>query len=230
MDQRQAGFTLVEVVLGAAIATFVLFVALGFTHNLIGTAARVNAHVQGDIAVERLAERLSAEAASAWAVYVPATDVLDNANADGHEIAFFSEDGAHRSYAWAYLYDASSETVTRYSYGPAVTPTPGEKIGPITSFQATATDIENLGDPLFAAATAPAVHYTYATMNGAVGGNAIVSLHLAATGAHRIEELASATAPTSFTVIINYTPPPPPAPSATPLPLPMPTLSPSPPP
>lgn len=230
MSPRQHGFTLIDIVVGAAIAAFFLFTVLAVSRELVGAAARADSHVQDAANADRLTERLSAEAASAWAVYVPANDAFGNPNADGHEVAFFSEDGAHRPYTWAYHFDTASHDLTRVALVPGSAPLPGERIGAFASFTASARDVTSLGDPLFARATAPVVHYAFAAMPGAVGGNGVVTLHVTTQQVDRTVSLASATAPTTFTIVVHYTPSPPQAPTPTPAPLPVATLTPTPPP
>ncbi len=219
--ESQAGFTLVELVVAAAIAAVVIGSLVTFASRLTQATSALGTRVQSQSAAERLMERLTAEAASAWAVYVPATDVNGHANSDGHELDFFSEDGAHRPYSWAYVFDTTQRRITRYAFAAGTAPTAGEVIGPIDAFTATALSVAQLpaADPLFAGATATPVTYGFDASPSAVGGNALVQLQIIASGVHRNELLASATAPTTFTVIVNYTPSP--APVATPTPVPL---------
>ena len=226
----QAGFTLIELVVGATMGAVITMAALFAVRHLGIAAARADARVREGAAVDRLSERLEAEAASAWAVYVPANDAYGAPNADGHEVAFFTQDGAHRSYAWAYDFDAASGTVTRSSLVPGGAPIAGERFGPFDAFTAAFTDAVSLADPLFAQASAPSVRYAFASMPGAIGGNGIVTLRIASATIARTALLASATAPTTFTVVVPYTPGPPASPTPTPTPLPQATLSPTPPP
>ena len=86
----QAGFTLIELAVGAAIAAVITLAALVAVRQFGIAAAHADARVRDGAAVDRLSERLEAEAAGAWAVYVPASDAYGNANADGHEVAFFT--------------------------------------------------------------------------------------------------------------------------------------------
>jgi type II secretory pathway pseudopilin PulG len=192
--ERERGFTLVEYVIGAAIASVMLLLAVAFSS--------LDVRVQSSSAAERLAERLETEAASAWAVYAPGPSEVD----------FFSEDGSHRAYTWSYAYDAATKMVARSS---------GERFGPFDSFSVTAVSVAQLGaiDPLFSGARATPVTYRYAASAQAIGGNALVDVHVAGSGVDRTMLLASATAPTTFTVVVNYTPSPAPVPTATPTPL-----------
>ena len=222
MRESQAGFTLVELVIGAAVAAVVIGALVLFASRLTQTTVALDSRVQSQSAAERLMERLPTEAASAWAVYVPASDVNGNANTDGHEIDFFSEDGSHRPYSWAYTFDAAQKQVTRYAVASGAPASPGEVIAPIDTFAAASISVAQLGtiDPLFAGATATPVTYTFDASSSAIGGNALVRLRIGASGVDRSELLASGTAPTTFTVVVNYTPSPTPVVTPTPTPIP----------
>jgi type II secretory pathway pseudopilin PulG len=222
-DER--GFTLIETVVGAAIAAFVVWGLVAATDRYATASALLNARLNAQASADRLLERMSAEAASSWAVFVPQNDVLGNANADGHELDFFTEDASHRAYAWAYLYDAGSKNLTRYAYAPNAAPVAGDLVGTFDAFSAQSIDVWALGDsssvaydPLFAHSAASIVHYTFAAMPGAVGGNPLVRVHLVGSGVDVTEMLASGTAPTKFTVTIPYTPSPAAQATATPIP------------
>ena len=221
MRERQAGFTLVETLIGAAVAAIVIGGLVVLASRLTQTTSALGTRVQSQSAVERLLERLSAEAASAWAVYVPADDINGNANADGHEVDFFSEDGSHRPFAWAYSFDATHKRITRYAFAPGGAASAGETIQPVDAFTATSVAITQVGtiDPLFRGSVAQPVAYAFGASPDAVGGNALVQLQIIASGVDRNELLASATAPTTFTVIVNYTPSPTPVVTATPTPM-----------
>ncbi len=220
--ESQAGFTLVELVIGAAIAAVAIGGLVVFASRLTQTTSALGTRVQSQSAVERFMERVAAEAASAWAVYVPLTDVNGNANADGHEIDFFTEDGSHRPYSWAYTFDAAQKRVTRYAFAPGSPPSAGEVLAPIDAFGASTVAVTQLGtiDPLFAGTTATPVTYAFDASPSAIGGNALIRLQIHASGVDRSELLASGSAPTTFTVIVKYTPSPTPIVTPTPTPIP----------
>jgi hypothetical protein len=222
---NEGGFTLIETVIGAAIAAFVIWGLLAAADRYATASEMLNARLRSQASADRLIERITSEAASSWAVFVPQNDVLGNGNADGHELDFFTEDASHRTYAWAYLYDTKSKNLTRYAYAPNATPAAGEVAGPFDTFSAQSVDVTSLADPssaaydaLFAHSAAPVVHYTFAAMPSAIGGNPLVYLHVAGNGVDRTETIASGTAPTTFTVAIPYTPSPPAQATATPAP------------
>lgn len=221
----QAGFTLIEVVVGAAIGAVLLWCVLTFANRTIFGEEALGERLQASAGAAHALERMSSEAASALAVYVPASDAFGNANGDGHEIDFFTRDASHRPFAWAYDFNASSRTLTRYGLGGSA-PAAGETISGIDAFSATPATVNDLDnasspayDPLFAGANAIDVPYAFTDMPGAIGGNRLVVLQITASGVERRETLASPDAPTSFTVVVTYTPSPAPVVTATPAPL-----------
>jgi prepilin-type N-terminal cleavage/methylation domain-containing protein len=218
--ERQAGFTLIETLIGAAIAVVIVWGLLVFADRLVFWAAAGNERVNAVADADRLVERMSSEAASSWAVWVPATDALGASNADGHEVDFFTEDGAHRVYIWGYNFNPTTGTITRYALDPDNAPSAGDTLGAIDAFSASALSVSELGayDPLFGGASATDVPFTFAAMPGAIGGNRLVVVQITASGVNRSVLLASADAPTAFTVVVTYTPSPAPIVTATPVP------------
>jgi Tfp pilus assembly protein PilV len=218
--KREAGFTLIETVVAAAIGVVVLWATLVFADRMVLWSASANQRVGAVAAADRLIERMSSEASSAMAVYVPAIDALGASNSDGHEVDFFTEDGAHRTYSWAYNFAGGTRTITRYALNPGSAATAGDTLTDIDSFSASALTVGQLGsyDPLFAGASASDVPYTFAAMPGAIGGNRLVAVQITASGVDRSVLLASADAPTAFTVVVTYTASPAPVATATPVP------------
>jgi hypothetical protein len=217
---------LAEVLAGALIGAILLWAVLAFADRAIASGQGLNARMQASTGAAHLVERLGSEASSALAVYVPASDVFGNGNADGHEVDFYAQDGSHRPYLWAYTYDASASSVTCYAIAIGSAPIAGEVVSGIDAFTATAVvanDLSNAAsnayDPLFAGANAPDVPYAFPGELAATGGNRLVALSLRASGVNRRIMLASADAPTAFTVVVTYTPSPAPAITATPAPL-----------
>jgi type II secretory pathway pseudopilin PulG len=225
---RQAGFTLIETLLGAALAATMLWALVAMVDRLVASAGAANLRVNASANAARLSERLSSEAASSLAVYVPATDALGQSNSDGHEVDFFTQDGAHRSYAWTYTFNSSTRTLTRYTLTGSGAPIAGDSLADIDTFSATAASVSELAtpsspayDPLFAAANATDVPYSFAAMPSAVGGNRLVVVQIVASGVNRSVLLSSEDAPTTFTVVVDYTPSPAPVvtPTLTPVPM-----------
>jgi prepilin-type N-terminal cleavage/methylation domain-containing protein len=226
MVRMQAGFTLIEILVGAAIGVVLLWGVLAMADRTIGAAQALDQRLQATAGTAHLAERLESDASSALAIYVPATDVFGNANADGHEADFYSEDASHRPYAWAYTFDANARTITRYAIAPGSPPAAGEAVAQIDGFTATPATVADLAnaaspayDPLFANAHASDVPYAFPAMPQAVGGNRLVALQFTASGVNRRILLASPDTPTAFTVVVTYTPSPTPIITPTPSPL-----------
>jgi prepilin-type N-terminal cleavage/methylation domain-containing protein len=214
--ERQAGFTLIETLVGAAIAAVMLWGLVAMADRLVAAAAAANARVVAGANAGRLVERLSSEAASSLAVYVAATDVLGQSNSDGHELDFYTQDGAHRSYAWTYTFDRVAQTLTHYALTGGA-PIAGDTLNDIDSFSATAATVTQLSMP-----SSPAYDPLFAGTNAAdVPGNRLVVVQLVASGVDRSVVLATQDAPTAFTVVVNYTPSPPPVVTPTPSPVPM---------
>ncbi|HEY1656062.1 MAG TPA: prepilin-type N-terminal cleavage/methylation domain-containing protein [Candidatus Tumulicola sp.] len=213
--RAQRGFTLLELLVASAIAFVVGWQLLGFAHALVLGTARLDERLRGRSAADRLKERLASDAATAWSVFVPRNDVDGSRNADGHELDFVTEDAGHRVYWWAYDYSASAKRVTAYAYVPGGTPTAGETFEGIDSFVARRHSIADLSepkseayDPLFAGVAVTPVDVPYGWNAEATGGNQLVRVRLTAPGLKREALLASGTAPSRFTVVVDYTPPP----------------------
>ena len=212
---RQRGFSLIEVLVCSAVAFFLGWVLLAIASEVSSGASRLAQLENARTATDRLADRLEADAASAWSAFVPPVDVNGAGNADGHEIDFVTEDGAHRQFWWAYLFDATASRATQYAYSPGGAQQAGASFDGITLMRAKAYDVTSLFDassaiydPLFANSTASAVDFDYGWNPHALGGNRIVRLRLQAPGVDRELILTSATAPTHYTVLLDYTPPP----------------------
>jgi hypothetical protein len=170
---------------------------------------------------------MTSEASSALAVYVPSSDVSGNSNSDGHEVDYYAQDASHRPYVWTYTYSAAAQTLTRYSVVPGASPAAGESVSNIDGFSVQTQPASALSnpaspvyDPLFPGTHATDVLYPFPPNAAALGGNGLVVLQITASGVNERAFLASADAPTQFTVTIVYTPSPVPVATATPSPIP----------
>lgn len=213
--ESQRGFSLVEVVVASAIALTIGALLVWLTHATVLAAAHLDRRLSARSAVDRLAERMAADASSAWSIFVPARDVLGNGNADGHEVDFVSEDASHRSYWWAYDYDARASQVTVYAYAPGTPPSAGDVYTGIDAYSSETHALTDLAvsssdvyDALFASDTLTPVDVPFEWGGNAAGGNHLVRVHVSAEGIDRTMLLATGTAPTHFTVVVDYTPPP----------------------
>ncbi len=220
MERDESGFTLVETLIAAAIGVLLLVGLVLMVNRFVASVASLNSRLTAQTAADHVIERITSDAQSAWAVYVPVADAIGNSNADGHEVDFFSQDGSHRPFTWGYRYDAQAKHVSRYLLSGAG-PTVDEDLGAFDAFSATMVSAASLGasDALFAQSTIRSVTAGFDASQSAVGGNGFVRIDLAASGANRSELLASGSAPTTFTVVVRYTSSP--APIVTPSPPPI---------
>jgi hypothetical protein len=178
---------LAETLAAAAVAAMLLWGLLAMADRLAAWSAAATLRAQAGANAGRLIERLASEAVSAESIAAP----------NATEIAFTSQDGAHRTYAWSYTFDAAAKTVTRST---------GEVYTGIDALTA-ASAVPN-ADPLFAGASVANVSATQ-----------MVDVQIEASGVSRDVLLASGDAPTSFTVVAQYTPSPTPVVTPTPVPL-----------
>ncbi|HKE35802.1 MAG TPA: hypothetical protein VKB39_00120 [Candidatus Baltobacteraceae bacterium] len=204
-----------EVLIAAAMAFTIGAVLVWLAHATVLAAGHLDRRVRARGSTDRLAERLTADASSAWSIFVPARDVLGNTNADGHEVDFADEDASHRSYWWAYDFDAHASQVTVYAYAPGTPPSAGDVYDGINVFSSETHAITDLANPvsdvydvLFAGDALSAVDVPFEWGGNATGGNHLVRIRIAAEGIDRTQLLATATAPTHFTVVVDYTPAP----------------------
>ncbi len=207
----QRGFSLVEILIAAGISVMLAAILVVVAHAFAGWSQRASATGNAQAALDRLDERLETESAGSWSVFVPATDVLGASNADGHELDIATEDALRRPSFRAYCYDAASATLTEYVYGtPGSTPiATGDVTTRVTAFAAINGNASDLAGPLFANATI--VDAEVPLQLGrveAVGGNRLTQVRVAIGGFVRDLVLASATAPTGYTVVLRYTPAP----------------------
>jgi prepilin-type N-terminal cleavage/methylation domain-containing protein len=214
--KAQRGFTLLEMLVAAAIGSILGALLVWLVHATAFSSAHLDARLAARSAVERLAERLRSDAASAWTVFVPAQDVFGANNADGHELDFASQDAARQTHWWAYAFNAAARQVTVYAYAPGGAPSAGDVYDGITGFTAQTHPISDVAnpastiyDPLFAGAAAAPIDVDFGWSALAVGGNHLVRADVSAAGIDRRVLLASGTAPTHFTIVVTYTPPPP---------------------
>ena len=207
---------LIEVLVAAAIAFVLTWLLVRLASETIFAASHLNARLDARSATDRLAERLESDAAGAWSIFVPATDVF-GATTPTHTNST-SQRKMRRTTRiwWAYGYAPASQRVTVYAYTPGSAPIPGDVFDGITGFGAESHPVADLSDPrsdvydaLFAGTTVTPVDFDFGWSNAlANGGNRLTRVQLEATGVDRTLLLSSATAPTHFTVVVEYTPPP----------------------
>ncbi|MDQ2992758.1 MAG: prepilin-type N-terminal cleavage/methylation domain-containing protein [Candidatus Eremiobacteraeota bacterium] len=210
MDSER-GFSLVEVLIAAGISVMLAAMLVVVAHAFIGWSHRASASGNAQAGFDRLEEPFTTESAGAWSVFVPATDVLGMSNADGHELDIATEDALRRPSFRASRYDAGAATLSEYVYGaPSDTPiATGDVTTGVTAFSAINGSASTLAGPLFANATiADADVPLQLGSPEAIGGNRLTQIRVLIGTFEREMTLASATAPTSYTVVLRYTPAP----------------------
>ena len=180
---------------------------------LVGGAARYGAS-RGQLA--ELALRWQREAASAWALFTPAQDVLglpDCAGTTCREVDFFSRDPAGTAHFWAWRFDPAAQTLQRYTYADASDPgatlaASGPPLHGITAFSARRV--------LASALLIPALHGYVAKdvrLNlgypGVDGGNALTALDVANSAERLLREYLPAATPSGFDIVVGTFSPPP---------------------
>jgi len=215
-NASQHGFTLVDLLIGTAIAVMLGALLVALARAFAGWSALAASTVDAQATLDRLNDRWNASAAGAWAVFVPPDDVFGRANADGHEFDFATQDDQRRPSYRAYLYDAASRRVSEYVYGaPGAAPIAGDVSENVVAFDAHTQPLSTLQragdpfyDPLFSKSTIVDADVPVGLGPAAFGGNRVTRVHITVGRVERTIMLASGTAPSSFTVILTYTPPP----------------------
>ncbi|MFN2450050.1 MAG: type II secretion system protein J [Candidatus Baltobacteraceae bacterium] len=219
----QRGFTLLEMLVAAAITVVTAFFCLQFATAALHTLLLTQTRFTQAAAIDALADRWQAEEDSAWAIFTPPNDVNGNANADGHELDFFTRDAKQRNSFWAYDFDAPAKTLRKYLYAmPGGRPVLDQSYAGITSFYAHTYPLSALSDsssklysPAFAGASLQdgGVQFFPSTQPWIVGGNQITYVHVETAANVREMHLSTQTAPSGYIVVLNYTPAPSPSPS-----------------
>jgi type II secretory pathway pseudopilin PulG len=209
----ERGFTLIEVLFAAAgfvVLTVGLVMLFG---GFVQGAAKQSAQQGASEAAFRVVANLERDAQTAIAIFIPANDVLGNANADGHEVDFYTKDATRTAFFAAYRFDAAALTITRYTYAQPGSPaTAGGSPIPATSFSATrllASALAN--DP----AVAPLLGgYTPQDISlqvgytGVTAGNALVSVTVVTSAKNLTVRLLPGVLPAAFTIVGTSTPTP----------------------
>jgi len=198
----------------------VLLIAVGdAVSRTLHVAAMSNARAGATRTVSELGIRLSEEARSASAVFVPVTDVFGAANGgdQAHEVDFFRRLSAGGDTYVAYHFDANSGIIDRIEYSltaGVVSMTHTDQVAagmisfaPVRAPAGTMTDVVD-------AAQVSDVSILYGT-SGVVGGNDIVTVTMLASPSDGLAHdpvqvrLVSRAAPTLLSVLVPARPPPP---------------------
>ncbi|HET9342715.1 MAG TPA: hypothetical protein VFO25_07370 [Candidatus Eremiobacteraceae bacterium] len=222
-------YSLLEVLLTVSLLGMLLFaIAYAVTHALATTALDVGRNGIARSADE-LAGRLSSEARSSTAVFVPSSDVYGRPNDDpngGHEVDFFRKASDGTATFVAYRYDQASGEVDRFEYNP-ITGGPPNILNQdvvateVSAFAATFHEASSVPG-IVGGANAKPVHIYYGSASWS-GGNGIVTVSVTAGASGGLQQhldvhLASRAAPTDVLVLVAPgSPPPSPSPSSSPI-------------
>lgn len=222
-------YSLLEVLLTVSLLGMLLFaIAYAVTHALATTALDVGRNGIARSADE-LAGRLSSEARSSTAVFIPSSDVYGRPNNDpqgGHEVDFFRKASDGTATFVAYRYDQNSGEVDRFEYNPINGGPPNilnqdEVATEVSAFAATFHEASTVPG-IVGGADAKPVHIYYGSA-GWSGGNGIVTVSVIAGASGGLQQhldvhLASRAAPTDVSVLAAPgSPPPSPSPSSSPI-------------
>jgi len=163
-------------------------------------------------ALAALVERLDAEAHGAAAIFTPATDVLGqpacNANGVCSELDFFTRNAQGVARFWAYRYNPSSQSLTRYAYDDLSAGSPvnlrasGVSVSNVTSFGAQRLPISHVAIPALGSYAPQDVVVPFG-YPGVAGGNALVVVDVANAALHVRHELAPRLTATGFSVVVG---------------------------
>ncbi len=137
MRAAQRGFTVPELLIAMVLLLLIGFATLGVLQTYTRALADRSTAESGSIALDRELDGMRADAASAYAVFVPSNDVFGARNAPGadtatpgagHEVDFYTKTDHNAEYFWAYTYDANAKTLQRYDYVPSGAGTPARGV------------------------------------------------------------------------------------------------------
>lgn len=214
--------------LALAIFIAVAFTMLGVLRALSRATQTVATATSGSLTLEAQIDAFRSEAATAFAVFVPDRDVFSGGNADGHEVDFYAKSDDGKPVFFAYVYDATAKTLTRYDYDtvgrrgisdrttgaidanghyPAlhgVTAFGAQKLFANQLVDRTTNPYGSVVAPLFAGPTPRPLPVGYDDGAGAradlYGGNMTVQIEIATERGSRTVHLATAALPSGFTV------------------------------
>jgi hypothetical protein len=221
----ECGFTVLEALIATALVALIGFVGLAACKTVAHVMLASSSASRSADSIEAQATQLHEEAATAFAVFVPALDTNGRPNA-GQELDFYAKSDDGRAVLWRYVYDAAARTLRRWDYDPGgafgVRDANTGLIDPaaayppltnVTRFRATALPADALGDAqrnvyagiagLFGSAPqALPVRYTVPGLDApqVAGGNGVVQVLLAGASSARVIHLAAGSMPTGFTV------------------------------
>jgi YD repeat-containing protein len=226
----QRGFTLLDVSLAIVLAVALGLATLGVLRGMFAMSAAAATTSGGSLTLEQTSDEMRSDADTAFAVFVPARDVMGRPNAGvagAHEIDFFTRTDSGAIASWAYYFDAGAHTLRRFDYDASghvgeATRADGTidvtarypALTGVTEFRATTLQANDLvrSANVYAAAIAPAlvgatpkplpVGFTAPgdTRDDRFGGNVTVQVAIATERGSQTLHLSTAALPSGFTV------------------------------
>jgi len=186
MIRPSYGYSLLEVLLTVALLGLLLFAVGDAVGRVLSSTTIGEGRQEVSRSSDELALRLSEEARSSTAVFVPAVDVLGDPNtstAGSREVDFFRKASDGTSAFVAYHFDQRSGSVVRYEYVPAAGGQPqiihqDVMADQVASFSAVRTAPDSVSGIVGAGNVKP-VNVYYGSP-GLVGGNGIVTVAIVA--------------------------------------------------
>lgn len=216
------GYSLIEAVIGLSILAILLFAVGDAVTMTLRSVALSGGRASTARTVSELTSRMSEEARSSSAVFIPASDIFGNSDSgtSAHEVDFFRRLSAGGDSYVAYYFDASAGTVTRYEYslvaGAVAIEHADLAASNIAMFSPERSSASSMSDIVDAGSVSD-VSILYG-VSGVVGGNDVVSLLLQGAASGGVTpptmevHLASRAAPTALALLAPARTPPTPAP------------------
>ena len=232
MRGSQAGFSLIEILIAAALFTVVAFGAFELVRQLVVDARRLTARHVAYASLERVTAQLRAEARSATAIWASAPSAGAGRD-DCVQLDFFTADAAgpkfwsYRSFSNHTAADAvPGDALQRLAATAPIAPCDAAQAGDIVLTHVHApVSVETIGpgalaahrdgflaqnDGPFVAASVPAtpaipLGVLSASGDPVRGGNAVVEVRLDTDEGSRIVDLVPGVFPNGFTEVLRYT-------------------------
>jgi len=209
------GTAWLEILIALTIALPLSLLLLSAFRSGSSLVTKTSRYETGRANLSELAWRWQNEAASAWAIFLPPSDVLGFPNCAGavcHEVDFFARDTSGNARFWAWRFDTASQILQRYTYSDANDPATtlsasGPPFAGLTSFAAHSLAASEVTNPALRAYTPKDVSLNLG-FPGVNGGNALTVLDVENPAERIVREFLPATTPSGFDVVVGTFVPP----------------------
>lgn len=179
-----------------------------FGMALRNTVRSFTLHSQHQAIVDFRSQLRTDEDHAKW-IGIPSTDIYGSSNSNNHEVDFYTTDSVGRPYFWAWYYNSTTQTVTRYTYSNPTTHsglTADSQATPLssaTAFSATSTKISGVSNPFLSGqgvSDMTAENLGYSGMNAS---NNIITVTVSNANETVPIEIAPRVGPSGYTVIVG---------------------------